>query len=184
MVRVALALAALLVGGGCATWPPPSCAGLAPVDYRLVAIDGGGKRAEPVYPRAEDRIARLRCEADRGVSNAATDLARRYETGDGVAVDLARAAELYARAATPVPAFTHIYAPPVRLGGRGQVLILPNASGTPGDPEAQYRLARLYLDGRGVDRSPERGRRLLERAAGQNYRPALEALSLLGPARP
>lgn len=47
-----------------------------------------------------------------------------------------------------------------------------------GDPEAQYTLAGLYLDGEGVPQDTRRGMQLLEDAALQGYSPAERMLGL------
>jgi hypothetical protein len=139
----------------------------------------GTRTFTPAYSPGEDPIARLTCEADRGNAVAARALAERYEQGIGVAPDQARAAALYARAAAEVPVFTQVYAPPVTLGGAGSVLVLPNPAGTRGDAEAQYRLGRMYLEGRGVAQDQGRAIRLFAMAANQKHLAAAEALRLL-----
>jgi TPR repeat protein len=175
----ALILLAAGLVAGCATRPPPSCAGLEPVRALVTKSPDGTRTFTPVYPPGEDRIARLNCEADRGDTAAARELAERYERGIGVPPDQIRAAALYSRAAAEVPGFTQVYAPPVTLGGSGSVLVLPNPNATRGDAEAQYRLARMYLEGRGVEKDEARAARLFAMAARQDHVPAAEALRLM-----
>ncbi len=55
------------------------------------------------------------------------ELARALEIGSGVVRDDSRAAALYEKAAQGRPTFTSNYSPPVRLGGAGQVMMIPNA---------------------------------------------------------
>ena len=141
------------------------------MSYQVRISPTGQKFADPVFRDSEDRIARLQCEADRGARWAQTELGRRYENGDGVAQSDARAAVLFSLAASTAPTTTQVYAPPVTLGGRGQVLILPNPNASSGDPEAQYRLGRMYIDGRGVPQSVARGEKLLAQAAAQGFNP-------------
>ena len=176
-----MAVVALL--GGCATKLPTSCSGLGPVTFAVTYTADGTRIATPVYPEGEDRIARLTCEADRGDQAAARELALMYEKGINVPRDEVRAAALYGRAAATMAAVTQVYAPPVRLGGSGSVMILPNPGATRGDPEAQYRLARMYLDGRGVSVDPDRARSLLTQAAGQNHAAAGKMLLRLSAPR-
>lgn len=178
-----LLMAAVALLGGCATKPPASCSGLGPVTFAVSDTADGTRTATPVYPEREDRIARLTCETDRGDQAAARELASMYETGVDVPRDEARAAALYGRAAATVASVTQVYAPPVRLGGSGSVMILPNPGATRGNPEAQYRLARMYLDGRGVSVDPERARSLLAQAADQNHAAAGEMLLRLSAPR-
>ena len=169
----------LLVGltcglGGCATLPK-SCRGLPPPKYQTRVLPDG--RAVLMQVRSDpETVPELRCRADQGVQAAQVALAKRYETGDGVARDVARAVELYERAAISVPANTAIYSPPVKLGGSGRMLSLPNPNAGPGSAEAQYRLGRLLIEGRDVPRDVERGRSLIERAAKQDHAPALRDL--------
>jgi TPR repeat protein len=172
-------LLAACLAAGCATRQPPSCAGLKPMRAIVSQASDGTRTFTPVYPPDEDPIARLTCEAERGNAVAARKLAERYEQGIGVTPDQARAAAFYARAAAELPAFTQVYAPPVTLGGAGSVLLLPNPAGTRGDAEAQYRLGRMYLEGRGVAQDQARAIRLLALAANQKHPAATEALQLL-----
>lgn len=163
---LAVGLLALAVGG-CAT-TPDSCRGF-----------GSASKAIALPDPARASVRELQCGSDLGIRHASLELARRYENGVGVQADQRAAARSYMRAATPVAAYTHVYAPPVRLGGRGQVLILPSGRGSPGDAEAQYRLALMRLEGRGIVRSPERAVRLLRLAAAQGHQAAAEALTRL-----
>jgi TPR repeat protein len=99
------------------------------------------------------------------------ELARALEMGDGVVRDDVRAAALYEKTAQDRPAFTSIYAPPVRLGGSGRVIMIPNADGGPGDAETKYRLGRMLVEGRGIGQDIERGRKLMAAAQRQGFQP-------------
>ncbi len=123
----------------------------------------------------------LQCRADRGDTQAAVALGRRYELGDGVARDPRRAAQLYQAAATAIPKTTAIYAPPVRVGGRGQMLLIANPNAGAGSAAAQFYLGRMYLDGRGVEQDPKQGKLLVARAAAQGFPGAAELLERLAP---
>ncbi|WP_404338980.1 tetratricopeptide repeat protein [Sphingomonas sp. MMS12-HWE2-04] len=101
------------------------------------------------------------------------ELGKRYEEGLGVSQDPSRAAALYLKAATAIPATTPIYSPPVRRGGSGRVMFLTNPHAGPGLAEAKYRLGRLYLHGRGVKPNSDRGNALIREAASQGYAPAI-----------
>lgn len=90
--------------------------------------------AAPV-PAQTDPIASLQAAADQGVLAAELELARRYEEGDGLLQNFARAAEWYARAAEA------------------------------GSAEAANRLGRLHHAGLGVPQDLPRAIALLERAA-------------------
>lgn len=96
----------------------------------------------------------------------------RAEAGEGVARDDVRAAVLYENAAQDRPAFNSIYSPPVRLGGSGQVMMIPNADGGPGDAEAKYRLGQMLVEERGIGQDVARGQKLIEAARQQGYTPS------------
>lgn len=51
------------------------------------------------------------------------------------------------------------------------MIFLSNPNAGPGLAEAQYRLGRLYLEGRGVKKDSDRGNELIGKAASQGYRP-------------
>lgn len=174
LVLVAGAASAL---GACAT-VPQSCRGLPPGGPATLTLPSGRNVVVPARVAQAD-VAELRCGADQGLLEAQVALGRRYESGDGVPLDVARAAELYKRAAAAVPSNTAIYSPPVKLGGSGRVLLVPNANAGPGSAEAQYRLGRLLISGEGVPRDIERGRALLERAAEQGHAAAAAELDML-----
>jgi TPR repeat protein len=122
----------------------------------------------------------LQCHAARGDRASQVALARRLETGDGIASDPKRAADLYRAAATAVPSSTAIYSPPVRKGGQGQMMFLTNPNASLGSAEALYRLGRMYIDGRGVESDPSRGRAMIRQAAEQGFPEAQAEVSVLG----
>lgn len=155
---LAAAVFAMLTGG-CATAPPEACRAL----------------AKPAAAEAD--IDRLRCRAALGLQSAEVELARRYEIGDGVPQDLARAAAMYERAAADVASTMPIYSPPVRRGGSGSVIMVRNPNAQTGSPEARFRLGLMLLEGRGVDADPRRGRRLIERAARAGHAEAVKWLA-------
>jgi len=126
----------------------------------------------PTLVPAQATVSQLQCAADLGMQSGIVELAKRYETGTGVQADLKRAVALYTRAAAAVQPTTAIYSPPVRVGGSGQMIFLPNSHAGPGSAEAQFRLGQMLIEGRGVPRDVERGRKLIERAAAQGFSPA------------
>jgi TPR repeat protein len=158
---------------GCATPRlPPSCTGLEGVRAIPVANAEGAVTLTYTYADEALRPRHLQCRADQGERMAIVQLARAYEMGMGVPQDAARAVSLYEQAVQDRPKYTSIYSPPVRLGGSGQMLLLPNPNGGPGDAEAKYRLGRMLIDGRGVARDEARGRALTDAATEQGFRPA------------
>lgn len=163
---------------GCAS-VPDSCRALSGVRHLISPGPNGTLLSDFVYQDEPSRVRHLHCLADEGVRKAQVELGRMYETGDRVEQDLLRAAGLYEKAATEVPARTAIYSPPVRLGGSGQVLFLNNPNATPGSAEAKYRLGLMYLEGRGVTQDRKEARRHLHGAAALGHRKASEIVAAL-----
>jgi hypothetical protein len=110
----------------------------------------------------------LTCQAGRGDKSAQLRLGIAYETGDGVPLDLARAARFYRAAAAPVSGTTFVYSPAVGQAP-GQVIPIRTGADLPGLAEAQYRLALMYRDGRGVQKDPALADRLFAQAAAQGF---------------
>jgi len=165
-------LLALLLLSGCATpRVPASCAGLRGVGAVPITDASGVTRIRYTYADETVRLPHLQCRADQGDRGAMVELARALETGKGVTHDDVRAAALYEKAAQDRPAFTSIYSPPVRLGGAGQVMMIPNMDGGPGNAEAKYRLGHMLVEGRGIARDAERGRQLITEAERQGFQP-------------
>lgn len=125
---------------------------------------------------AAKSIDELTCAADRGDPSAQLALGVRYETGDGVPADPARAARLYARAERTIALLVTLNSPPTRSGRFGMTRPSGNRPPPLALAEARYRLGRLYWDGRGVKQDRGYGRRLLIEAGQQNYEPALAVL--------
>ena len=108
-------------------------------------------------------VASLQCRAEQGNKGAQLELGIAYETGAGVAPDLALAARFYKQAATPTSGTTYVYSPGV---GQAPAQVLPIRTGPdqPGLNEAMLRLARLYELGLGVRRDPAKAARWRARA--------------------
>lgn len=124
-LRAALGALALTAAGACAT---------------------GAERYQGVSLAADNQDAELRSlarQASEGDKHAQLALGIRFETGDGVPVDLRRAERLYALAAQSEGRPPDIFIPPVRPGSTGRVLpgwIRPTTAGL---PAAQLRLDAL-----------------------------------------
>ncbi len=125
---------------------------------------------------AAKSIDELTCGADRGDPSAQLALGVRYEMGEGVAADPARAAQLYAQAERTIALLVTLNSPPTRAGRFGATRPSGNRPPPLALAEARYRLGLLYWDGRGVKQDRGYGRRLLIEAGQQNYEPALAAL--------
>lgn len=118
-----------------------------------------------------------RCLARQGDPSAQFALGNAYENGVGVEADAALAARWYRRAAAPRGGETSLAIPsPTGEEAHGRLLGADRA-GTPGNAEAQYRLGRMYLEGRGVDKSRSRARNWLGRAAEQGHEAAADLLA-------
>ncbi len=151
---------------------PASCAGLRGVGAVPITDASGVTRIRYTYADETVRLPHLQCRADQGERAAMVELARALEAGEGVARNHVRAAVLYENAAQDRPAFNSIYSPPVRLGGSGQVMMIPNTDGGPGDAEAKYRLGQMLVEGRGIGQDVARGQKLIEAAIQQGYTPS------------
>lgn len=103
----------------------------------------------------------MQCAAARGDKAAQLLLGEAYEAGTGVIVDLRRAAQLYAAAATPTTGVTFVYSPGVGKA-RGQVIPVRSGMPTPGLREAKYRWGRMLVAGRGTRQDVKKGTRLIE----------------------
>lgn len=133
------------------------------------SLDRSSVSQSPITSITSATHGALTCRAGRGDKAAQLELAKRFEMGNGVSVDLERAANLYRSAASAIPAKTAIYSPPVKVGGSGSIFLYDNPNATGGLAEARYRLGRMYLAGRGVPRDEARGKRLIEEAAREGF---------------
>lgn len=118
----------------------------------------------------------LTCGADRGDPSAQLALGVRYEKGEGVTADPARAAQLYAQAERTITRLVMLNSPPTRSGRFSVTRMSGNRPLPTALAEARYRLGRLYWDGRGVKKDRGYGRRLLIDSARQDYAPAIAVL--------
>ncbi|MDP4023193.1 tetratricopeptide repeat protein [Methylobacterium sp. NEAU 140] len=136
----------------------------------------------------------LEYAAGQGHALALWKLGRMYAEGDGVPHDDLKAFEFFSRiadastdegpdpqnAAVTGSAFTALGT--YFLEGIKGTYVRPNAeraydmfnyaASYYGDPNAQYNLARLYLDGNGVDADPRQAARWFNLAAEKGHRPA------------
>lgn len=122
------------------------------------------------------RLASLDCSA---LQEAYFHAGLVYETGDGVAVDLKKAAKWYHRAAASNSGTTQVFVAPSGREKFGSVLDVRIAPRLEGHADAKYRLGLLYLDGRGVKQSRKKAKRWLKRAARQGHKEAAQTLERL-----
>jgi TPR repeat protein len=142
-------------------------------------------------------VTSLQYAAEAGHALAQWKLGRMYAEGDGVPQNNLRAFEYFSRiangyaddspgtaqarfVANAFVALGHYYLDgipdtPIKADPTRAREMFSYAASYFGDPDAQYYLARLYLDGRGVLRDPRQAARWLNRAAhkGQHHAQAL-----------
>lgn len=138
----------------------------------LLLLAGCAHRQTASCGNNSDPLAGLQCRAWSGEKLAQLELGRRFETGDGVAVDLKQAAHFYRVAAQDISGTTYVYSPPVGKRGRSMVLPLRTGIDQPGLAEAKYRLGLMYRDGRGMNANPQKAGRLISESRAQGYLPA------------
>jgi TPR repeat protein len=149
--------------------------------------------------RIDQGLSALEYAAERGVPGAIWKLGRIYADGDGVNVDRKRALE-YFRSLTKAHAYDPPGTPHARFVANAFVTLghfyltgIPNSDVKPdaavahgmfrhaatyfGDPEAQYLVGRMYLEGSGTPRDAVQASRWLRLAADRGQR---NAQALLG----
>ena len=178
----AFILPIMLLVTACASSPPLSCAGS---DGGVARLSDGKNFAVSSSSEASAKsLAELTCGADRGDPSAQLALGVRYEKGEGVAADPARAARLYAQAEQTISRLVTLNSPPTRSGRFSATRMSGNRPLPVALAEARYRLGRMYLDGRGVKQDRGYGRRLLIDSARQDYAPAIAVLKGQEPPAP
>lgn len=112
-------------------------------------------------PSASDPdLAELQTKACAGDKRAQFHLAQRYESGDGVTLDMKLAVLWYTKAAADIRDTTSVYSAPVGSEKYGRVLTFDNGLKQAGYTPAQFRLAEIYFEGPGgIKRDPRRARK-------------------------
>ena len=148
---------------------------------------------------AKSSVEALKYAADGGQSLAQWKLARMYASGDGVPLDDRKAYDYFLRIvenfdddtsdrrALPVISSAFVAVGVYALNGIASANMAPDparamdmfhfAATNFGDPNAQYNLARIYLDGAGVERDARQAARWLALAAEKGH---MQAQALLG----
>ncbi len=149
--------------------------------------------------RVDQGLLALEYAAERGVPGAIWKLGRIYADGDGVGIDEKRAFE-YFRSLTKAHAYDPPGTPHARFVANAFVTLghfylkgIPDADVKPdpvvahgmfrhaasyfGDPEAQYQVGRMYLEGAGTPKDAVQASRWLRLAADMGQR---NAQALLG----
>lgn len=128
------------------------------------------------YDRA---VAQWKAPAQRGDADAQFNLAQAYKLGRGVPVDLARAEDLYARAAKqghPQAADNYGLAL-FQSGKKAQAVEWLDKSAVRGEPRAQFVLGTMYFNGDGVGKDWVRAYALVSRAASSGLPQASKTLT-------
>ena len=138
----------------------------------------------------EGAVRALEYAADQGHTLALWKLGRMYADGDGVPHDDLKAFEYFSRIADDdapdAPNSGVVAAAFTALGGYfldgisgsyvrpnpGRAYEMFNYAASFGDADAQYNLARLYLDGTGTAQDPRKAARWFNLAAEKGHRPA------------
>ncbi|MDB5543461.1 MAG: sel1 repeat family protein [Hyphomicrobiales bacterium] len=148
---------------------------------------------------AASSVDALKYAAAGGQSLAQWKLGRMYAAGEGVSHDDAKAYDYFlqivnnydedtaSRREIGIVASAYVAVGVYSLNGLPQIQLKPDvqraqelfhfAASTFGDPNAQYNLARIYLDGAGVQRDPRQAAGWLYLAAEKNH---TESQALLG----
>ena len=171
----------LLALAGCSTGmfagpDPELCESLNPAEPGQgpdIDLEARNTPDNPAFPYVE-------CLAQSGVQHAQYWLGVFYLNGNGAAQDYALAAENFKKAAQTDSGMSSVYVPGVG-GDPGMAMSYQARPRVEGLAAAQYELAKLYLDGRGVKYKPNRAIRYLERAAAQGHEDAAELLARVAP---
>lgn len=187
---------AAVTSSGSLTAPDPTItvpkAALAPANPTLSPSDAFRRATEALKSGERNKaLSSLEYAASHGYGVALWQLGRMYAEGDGVVRDHRRAFEYFRKFAD-----SHADDPPASPRSRfvanafvalGHYYLdgIPNSSIDPnperarrmfyhaasyfGDPEAQYQLATLYVDGQGVARDPKRAVPWLTLAANKGH---------------
>jgi hypothetical protein len=151
--------------------------------------------------RAGDGLAALEFAADSGYARAQWELAQRYAKGDGVKQSDRKAFEYYRMLADQhadadprnpdarlvsgsFVELARYYVSGIPDAGIGQNIsrafdLLSHAATYFGDADAQYQLGKMYLEGRGVIRSPVIAAKWLMLSARKQYTAAQAELGML-----
>lgn len=99
--------------------------------------------AQPDNDWATASLPNLQKAADKGFKPAQFELGRRYEEGDGVARDIARARKWYKRAARDSVSRNFVYSGPVGSEQHGRVIEIGRPKVQPGILAASLRLRAI-----------------------------------------
>ena len=134
------------------------------------------KCTDKIDPAIGRELVELACS---GNKTAEFMLGYVYETGKGTVADPKKAVKWYRKASRPTRGMSHVDVAPVGTQAHGRVMPVQTGPETPGNPDAEYRLGLMYLEGRGVEQSRDKAARWLRRAAQNGHDQAASLLERL-----
>ena len=102
-----------------------------------------------------------------------------FETGEGAVADPKKAVAWYRRAARPTRGMSHVDMEGVEMQALGGVVPVQTGREIPANPDAEYRLGLMHLEGRGVEQSRDKAVRWFRGAAKKGHVQAAAALEEL-----
>ena len=129
-----------------------------------------------IDPAIERELAQQACS---GNKVAQFMLGYVFETGEGTVADPKKAVKWYQRAARPPRGMSHVDVTPVGVQAFERVAPVQTGPEVLGNPDAEYRLGLMYLEGRGVAASRDQAIRWLRSAAEKGHSHAAAALDAL-----
>lgn len=169
LLAIAGAMALSVVGCGEKATPTPTVVAALP--------------APAPEPTPEQKLAELVKKAETGVANAQVSLAKMYYAGEGVAKDMAKATELYEKAAAQGHPDAQFKLGWIFATGEGvpkdaaRIVEWTQKAAAQGDARAQLVLGGMYAKGTGVKQDAATALELIQKAAAQGN---AEAQYILG----
>jgi len=179
MIARLVALPLLLLAAAPALAKQPACPEPHAQRIALLVTNANGNIAL-IVARIRERLSTedVACWAARGDKSMLLELAKRLETGDGIAQDVERAEDLYISAAATKLGTIYVYSPGVGKSP-GRVMPIRTGPDVPGLPEAAYRRALMHIEGRAAKPLPRKGFSILKKLAKSGYAPAVARLAAL-----
>ena len=156
-------------------------AGLVAASCTLPGMTGCNKPTRANAATDPDGFAAIFCRALEGDDDDEYRYAELLESlaehNEDPARTMKEAIRWYKMAAGQSSGSIPVYMAPVGNQKYGWVMNVRTGTATPGDARAQFRLAELYLEGKGVKQSEKKARVWLGRSAAQSHPPAIALLA-------
>jgi len=169
MMWMTFAATAILLGTGMAPAPQiiSKCFDMDGVNYTKEEIGQRGKiksfKIDYDYRDEASEVAHLECLSKQNEPSALLKLGRRYEDGVGVSQNLKRALDLYRRSAVNTGRDRIIFLKEPHEGSASGWVYKGSLHPISEDSlSARYRIANMYLEGRGVKQDINRANRIIE----------------------